>query len=329
MQIFFKIIAATIIVIILVCGISFLIDKKTTSSWVIKRNKTDSSRIAWATFTWCNNFLSGKYYERTEMMIPAKIEGLPYNFTFQFDLGDPFTEIYEVNARSFFKVHPELNRIGRLKSVLQFWNSRKAFKNLQLTFGDITASMENGLLKKNYGEPLSFENFNDSSEFHLGTIGADIFQNKILIIDYPGQRFAICDSLPKIYKVWFVDIQLDNGGRVILPMVLKGKNYKVVFDNGSSLFPLLVTDDKINNFSTSAATDTIKISSWGTIHNVIGRELKDSFTLGGQTFSNIKVYADYRKDQRTDAYDAITGNALFWNNTIVIDFKNKKFGVIK
>ncbi|MBI1692595.1 MAG: hypothetical protein FYV88_3180, partial [Bacteroidetes bacterium] len=35
----------------------------------------------------------------------------------------------------------------------------------------------------------------------------------------------------------------------------------------------------------------------------------------------------YRKDYRTDIEDATTGNILFWNKTIIIDFKNKKFGV--
>ena len=63
------------------------------------------------------------------------------------------------------------------------------------------------------------------------------------------------------------------------------------------------------------------------MHNVIGRLMKDSFELAGQTFSGINIYADYRKEARTINYDAVAGNALFWNNVVVIDFKNKKFGI--
>lgn len=321
-----KIIATVFVGLIVVCGFFYLSDQNSFNRWSFKNIKTDSAEIAWARFTWDNQSLGDKYFEKVSMHIPAQIDGLPYNFTFQFDLGAT-TVIYEINALSIFKKHPELNKIGRLKSSFLFWNNKKSFKDLNLSFGDITAHTNNCEIKKNYGEPVSLNNLTGSSEFRLGTIGADLFQNKILIIDYPKLRFGICDSLPGFYKGSFANIQLDAYGKAILPMILRGKKYKVVFDNGSSLFPLLVTDDKINNFSTSAATDTIKISSWGTTHNVIGRVLKDTFILAGQTFSNTKVYADYRKDYRTDAYDAITGNALFWNKTIIIDFKNKKFGV--
>lgn len=59
----------------------------------------------------------------------------------------------------------------------------------------------------------------------------------------------------------------------------------------------------------------------------MGRPLKDSFKLGGQSFAETLVYADYRKEARTERFDAIAGNALFWNRIVVIDFKNKKFGL--
>ncbi len=325
MKLCLKIITALVFVSIIICGISFITDKSNFQHWVIKKNKTDSSGLAWAKFRWGDDSLGGKYYGRTAMMIPAKIKGIPFHFTFQFDLG-AYTEIDETTARSIFNQHPEYNKIRRLKSILQFWNTKKSIKDLQVTFGNITAKNQNVLLE-NYGESVDFSTITDSSEIHIGTIGADLFQNKVLIIDYPNQRFSICDSLPHFYKVALIDIELDNAGRVILPMIFKNKKYKVLFDNGSSMFSLLVSDNKTAYFSTAKVTDTINISSWGKLHNVIGRPFTDTFQLAGQSFSNIKIYSDFRKEYRTDAFDAITGNALFWNKTIVIDFKNKKFGI--
>jgi len=71
----------------------------------------------------------------------------------------------------------------------------------------------------------------------------------------------------------------------------------------------------------------IAISSWGNIHNVIGRPLKQQFELAASSFfSEIMVYADYRKEAKTKDYDAVSGNALFWNKTIIIDFENKRVG---
>ncbi len=75
------------------------------------------------------------------MYIPCKVEGLPYNFTFQFDLGAGLTEIYENNISSFFKLHPGPNKnIKRLQSPLQFWNSKKMFQDLTIKFGNFSAS---------------------------------------------------------------------------------------------------------------------------------------------------------------------------------------------
>ncbi|MEO9021080.1 MAG: hypothetical protein ABI237_07715 [Ginsengibacter sp.] len=262
------------------------------------------------------------------MLIPCKIEGLPYNFTCQFDLGIGATEIDQNSINSFLKVSPDLSkRIKNLKSPLQFWNSRKRFSDLAINFGNVKVATENGFLIKNYGVKYDVSNLPDNTVYHIGSIGADMFQNKILIIDYPKQRFAICDTLPDSYKISFSNMELDKMGRVLLPMELKGKNYKVLFDNGSSIFPLTVDNSQINEFSTLPDIDTFKVNSWGIKHILIGRLMQDSIQLAGHTFSRVEVFTDYRKNQRATWFDAITGNILFWDKTIVIDFKHKKFGI--
>jgi hypothetical protein len=312
--------------VVLIFATSFLTDKNEFGQWIIKNKSPDSSGISWAKFKWDNEEIGSKYYQKTSMQIPAKVKGLPYNFLFQLDLGAS-TVIYENSIRSIFTNYPGLNKIEKLKSPLQFWNKQNALKNFSITFSNISATTPNCRIEKGFGNNFSLNNSDDSSEFSLGTIGADLFQNKILIIDYPNERFAVCDTLPPALNTSFINIEIDKTGRVILPLSLGGKTYKVIFDTGSSMFQLLVTDDKINNFSSEQGTDTIQISSWGKLHNVIGRPMKDRFVLGGKKFANINVYADYRKESRTNEYDAITGNALFWNNVVIVDFKNKKFGV--
>ena len=324
-----KIIGTICLIIIIVCGVSWFTDKtQYTTNWSIKNINPDSSGISWAKFEWSNDSLGGKYLERTAMFIPCKIEGLPYNFTFQFDLGIGATEINQNSINSFLKGNPALSkRIKNLKSPLQFWNSRKRFNDLAINFGNVKATTENGFLKKDYGDKYDVSEIPGNTVYPIGSIGADMFQNKILIIDYPKQRFGICDTLPGSYKTSFSNIELDKAGRVILPMQLKGKNYNVLFDNGSSLFALLVADSRINEFSTAPDIDTLKINSWGVKHDVTGRLIQDSFQLAGHTFSRVEVFADYRKNMRSAGFDAITGNILFWDKTVVIDFKHKKFGI--
>lgn len=324
-----KIIGALCLIIIIISGISFLTDKTHyTTTWTIKNINPDSSGISWAKFEWSGATLSGKYFDRVAILIPCKIEGLPYNFTFQFDLGIGATEINQNSISSFLKVNPDLSRrIKNLKSPLQFWNSRKRFNELTINFGNIKASTENGFLKKNYGVKYDVSNSSDNTVYHIGSIGTDMFRNKILIIDYPNQRFAICDTLPDSYKISFSNMELDTIGHIILPMQLKGKNYKVLFDNGSSIFPLLVDGSRINEFSTSPDIDTLGVNSWGVMHSATGRLMKDSFQLAGHTFSKVEVFAYHIKSLKTNLFDAITGNILFWDKTVIIDFKHKKFGV--
>ncbi|HVF95673.1 MAG TPA: hypothetical protein VM871_00045, partial [Flavisolibacter sp.] len=166
----------------------------------------------------------------------------------------------------------------------------------------------------------------ESDTLHLGTVGTDMFQNRVLIIDYPRNRFAICDSVPLRFSTSFVPFELDRLRRVILPMQVGGKTFRILFDNGSSMFPLITPRGNISRFSTEVETDSFRIRSWGQAHWVKGRTLKEPFRLAGQTFAGTTIYADGR-EYNLSAFDGIAGNALFWNKTLVIDFRNKRFGV--
>lgn len=320
-----KITAIAILSIMSVCGGSYLTSKD--SPWTITNNSTDKTNLSWAKFEWTNDTLNGKYFERTSMQIPCKIDGLANNFTFQFDLGANYTGVYENTFSSFYKQNPELkDRIKySLNSRLQFWWSWKNLENMNLSFGNYTATNKMAYVYKNHGSKI--ESLNSQDTIHLGTVGADLFKDKVLIIDYPNKQFAISESVPKEYQSELIDIEINKKGKIILPMTIHDKNYRIMFDNGSSIFPLITLEKNISNYSTTADIDTIKISSWGKLHDVTGKLIKDTFTLAGQKFSNVKVYANHSGLGIDHNTDGMTGNALFWDRTIVIDFKHKKFGV--
>ncbi len=325
---FFKIAGFVIIAAIVICGVSYLTDRNDFGHWSIRTNSVEHNQLSWINFYWTNDSFGRKHFDKTAMLVYAKVQGVPQVFSFQFDLGSNLTMLYERNLNSAIRRYPVLSQYtGKLKSNLQFWNKNKAFKKLALDFKNTTATAENCFIRRNYGNDLSFDKKNNDP-LPLGTIGADLFQNKILIIDYLNNRFAICDVLPDALHISFTKMSLDHNGRALIPLLFRNKKYNALFDNGSSIFPLLVTDDKINQFFSLPPSDTIAVSSWGTVHNVIGHPLKEPFELGGQKFSGTMIYVDYRKEARTSEYDLITGNALFWNKTIIIDFKNKQFGVL-
>jgi hypothetical protein len=60
---------------------------------------------------------------------------------------------------------------------------------------------------------------------------------------------------------------------------------------------------------------------------VTGKMITDTFELAGQNFCSVKIYVNnsgFGIDKQTDG---MAGNALFWDKTVIIDFKNKKFGI--
>ncbi len=317
-----------LVLVIAICGFSFLTDKSHYEDWIITKQPTGTTAISWAPFMWVNDSINGKYVERTAMFIPAKAAGLPYNFTFQFDLGADKSGLYETSLSSFFTKYPLLkSNIKKLKSPLQFWNKQKTYAPLQIFFGNYNAYCSKAFLYAGYGELFNSNSLQLTDTFHIGTIGADMFKDKVLIIDYPNRQFAICENIPMQYNNNLVNIELDAHGRVILPMALKGKQYRVLFDNGSSLFPLMATTGKRPYFSNNPVTDSVEVSSWGKKHIMDSRMITDSFMLGGKTFCNVKVYENHAALGIDKNTDAMAGNFLFWNNTVVIDFKNKKIGI--
>ncbi|MFS8083568.1 MAG: hypothetical protein ACMG51_08960 [Ginsengibacter sp.] len=321
-----KILGLAFLMVILVCGFSYLTDKTTYTNWKLTNNSPHKNEISWAAFEWGGDTLSGKYYDKASMQIPCRIKGLPNVFTFQFDLGADLTEVYENSFSSFYPLNESLkNKIKRLRSPLQFWNNNKILKHLEISFGNYRATNEITYLHRNYGEEIADPNLTDT--FHLGTIGSDLFKNRILIIDYPKKQFAILDSLPKEYAINLINIEIDNNGNVILPMKIHNQFYRIAFDNGSSLFPIITEANNISKFSTLPDTDTIEISSWGTKHSVTGRMIRDSFEIAGLKYSNVRVYTNHTGLGGYYLADGVAGNALFWGKTIIIDFKNKKFGV--
>lgn len=62
----------------------------------------------------------------------------------------------------------------------------------------------------------------------------------------------------------------------------------------------------------------------------IPARIDGTIEIAGQKFNSVEIYADHRKEvQEADGAAAylVTGNALFWNKTVIIDFRNKTFGV--
>lgn len=290
----------------LLCLLNCSCNTKRYGLWNVKASDSKTP-IPLATFQWTSDSIGGRLLEKYAMIIPARIKGIPHPLSFQFDLGANLTRLYGENVQLFKAKYPAVD-----------------FEHPEIHFGSLIATTSLCYIDKNAGEAVVPDN---EAMVPIGTIGCDMFQDKVLIIDFTRQLFAVCDTVPQVFKGNLTDIKLDKYGRVLLPMRLKGRTFNVLFDNGSSIFPLLTSLERINEFSTTADIDTLEVNAWGTSHLITGRPLNDTLVFAHKRTTNTMVYADHNVAEEKNQYDAITGNALFWNNTVIIDFRNKKFGI--
>jgi hypothetical protein len=186
-------------------------------------------------------------------------------------------------------------------------------------------------LFKNYGDSLTTDSVETPNVKHIGTIAPDLFKNKILIINYPHKKFCIVDKLSSKYqKSSFVEYK-ERDGRIFVPFLINGQLQDLLFDTGSSIFELLTTEQNAISISEPINSDSLKISSWGNYYMVYGKKVKSDIKIGNKELTKATVY--YDKIKKLDQFYndeniwGITGNAYFLNNIIIIDYKNKKFGV--
>lgn len=326
----YKIIRFPILVLALFEGYGCYSYKMKFGRWELTNLSPKDTTISWAKFEWTSDSISGRYFEKSAINIPAKMKGIPYNLTFQFDLGSKYTMLYENKLKSIYRADSNLEntiKMPFLFNMLQFLREKETIEDGLINISENQVKSKDILVKRNFGDFIPKEYIRSGESVHIGTIGVDIFKNKILIIDYQNTRFAILNEVPEKYQTNFVDIELDKSGMIILPMKIKEKSYRILFDTGSSIFPIITLSKNISKFTSNPDIDTLKISSWGVKHDVIGKMITDTFELAGQRFSNVKVYTNHSGLGISHSTDGMTGNALFWDKTVIIDFKHKKFGV--
>ncbi len=283
---------------------------------------TQKQSLEWIPFNWVGDTISGKYIEKAFIYIPVKIEDLPGNFTMQLDLGASKTVFYGNTIEPYLKEFPSL--ANKYKIPL--------FYNISLQMGPVELNGIDVGYYNNFGKEIPKDSLNSKTPKHIGTIASDIFRNKVLVIDYKSCRFAMSDSIPIEYKdLPAEEFELTNG-ITKLPFRINGKDCKLMFDTGSSPFQLVTSKERALEISDPLITDSLSGPLWwGQEITFYGLEVNKSIEFGGQVLKHGKVY--YCKNGDWDnIYNSlniwgITGNAYFFENTMIIDYKNKLFRI--
>ena len=291
----------------------------------------------WIPFEWASDSISGRYFDKLAINVPVQIENISDNLYMQLDLGATTTVIYENSFSPYLSLNQNLQ--NRLDTTLTFIIEGKAnprFRNINMKLGDVEVSEQNIGFFQNYGTIIPKDSLGNGKSKHIGTLAPDIFKNKVLVINFPEQKLWMLSSvneLPKknISNLKFIPFQ-ESRNRIKIPMEINGKVEQVLYDTGASIFPLTTVKERVIEFPNTTITDTLKVNSWGEKITLYGVQLNSPVLIGNQSFSDVIAYYDDRAITsdffKRENIWGLAGNTLFLDKILVIDYLNKKIGIL-
>lgn len=285
--------------------------------------------LEWIPFHWEDDTISGIYLEKAYLHIPVKIDNLPHDFTMQLDLGTFGTQFYGNALSPYLNEYPSLaNKLSSTQGVEDI-----IFKNIDLQMGTVDFNGIDIWHRKDFGDEIPQDSIHSKAPKHIGTIAPDIFQDKILIIDYKSSRIAVTDSLPAEYNDLPAEKFEVDEGIIKLPFRINGKECKLMFDTGASPFLLATSKERALEIADPHITDSLSGPLWwGREITFYGHEINKPVEFGGRILKNGKVYYDKDRLWENEVFIplniwGLTGNAYFYDNIVIIDYKKSLFRV--
>ncbi|SKB49100.1 hypothetical protein [Daejeonella lutea] len=275
-------------------------------------------------FEWQGDSVNNTFEKHSAILVPVKLKGCPKTFYLQFDLGAPYSLFYKKKLEAIKNKYPgtEVNVTSANTASLSFKQRGSEINAAEINIRDFGSNEIDWSGKK----PQI-----------IGTIGVDLFDGQTLVIDYPKQKLTISPEIPEKLKKGITYMPFTYNQRsILLPAVIQNKKTMLFFDTGSSRYSLL-TDEKTAKAMAvaNAVPVTSKVSSWG--RTMIANTLSTDalIQIGGQTLP--LQHITFMQGARTSEIDmmvkmgmgGMTGNKLFLGHKLILDTRNKRFGLGK
>lgn len=275
-----------------------------------------------------------------ELYIPVFLKGYRDTLYMQLDIGTSQTLLYE-------KEMTILMSQGFLeKSKIIKQNDKHYYKDAVVFLGEHEYISADKLRLYQYpNAPKGYQIDNDSlaknykvddKKMVIGTLGYDFICDKMIVIDFQNKRYALTDK--RSYKSFpgfdFVRGASCDLSPVILKIKFGRKKYRVKYDTGSSAWDLILKKRAWMGLQ-SKSMDTIKnVGAWGKNYHMYHKIISEPLQLGSLSSNDIDVYYyDRFEDPNMKLgfiilnIDGLIGNSLFYNETVLIDTRNNKFGI--
>ncbi len=283
-----------------------------------------SSKQSAISFEWQGDSVHAKWEAHAAMIVPVKLEGCPRTFYMQFDLGSPFSLFYknklDAIGAKYPSAYPLPEKDNRI-SAFNFWV-------------DQTRVTAHEILVKQFDSAVI--DWKKEGKEIIGTIGADLIDGKVLVLDYPGKKLHILPSVtPRLKRKLSFSTFTYMNKSVLLPAKIGAKETLLFFDTGSSMFELLTNKETCLQLATPGSQAIQhKVNSWG--RTLVANTYASStninianITLPLHSVTYIEGASSAQVERMLKAgIGGMTGNKLFLHHVLILDTKNQQFGVL-
>jgi hypothetical protein len=276
-------------------------------------------------FVWKGDSMNATWNPHAALLLPVTLPNCPRQFYMQFDLGAPSSVFYKRTLDAISKLYP--NALKPVDSSGQLLNYTFKVGPMQITATAITL--------RDFGN-ATIASGKDHMDI-IGTIGTDFIENKIAVINYPQQKLLVAATVPPQLqaRVQLTDMVFARRS-ILLPSIIKGKRAMLYFDTGSSAFELLTDKPTVMSLAAAGAVpSSYPVKSWGRTLTANTLATNDSIQIAGQHIPLLySTYIEGASDAQVNqmlkmGIGGMTGNKLFLGYLLVLDTKNKKFGLLK
>ncbi|WP_345954821.1 hypothetical protein [Mucilaginibacter sp. PAMB04168] len=276
-------------------------------------------------FIWESNTLNNQLETHAALLIPVKLPNCLKQFYMQFDTGVPQSILYAEKISAIRAKYPA--------SVAKEDSTQKLI-NQQITIAGKNMLAKEIGLKKYSGKTIDWKNKNSINV--IGTIGTDFIENRTIVFDYPGKKIWLTSEIPNQLKskLTLSKFMLVSNS-ILLPVEIQKKRVMLYFDTGSSAYELLTNKATALALATADAKPVQQqVKSWNSTLTANIYTTGDSITIASQKLPIKRVtYMDGVSNSQIDqmmkmGMGGMTGNKLFINHILVIDARNKQFGII-
>ncbi len=295
---------------------------RTKNTIITFTNFTEPKTLSFSDIMWVSESYGDLKTDIHSLLVKVKLNGIDDSFYMQFDTGTSQTKLYGKT----------LNALKEKYASFEFTKSQSGNYWLESPFisiGEINLQADNLLVLPNLGNEKI-----DTSFTVLGTIGYDAIYGRKLLLDFKKNKLAITNHELKELEYAFIEIKgasLDKFP-ILFPAEIDGEHVQLTYDTGSSMFPLIVDNQKLQNIESAESIDTLCcITSWGKSYDFYRRKLTTDIKVGKLIEEKPYVYSS----NSMAPYDffpnwimmGLAGNKMFLDNVILVDTENNIFGI--